>query len=84
MIYIFNYLMGQSLLIRFGGQDYSFQILNAKKINKDKEEIQILLDGTTQTLLMEQNRWRPKENNALIGKELAGEIGKSIALLYWI
>ncbi len=52
--------MGQVLRITFDQIDYSFQILNSKPISKTDQEIQILLNGVTTTLIKDDSGWHPK------------------------
>jgi len=82
-----NYLqpiMGQVLRITFNQQDYTFEILNTRPVSKETEEIQILLNGVTYTLVCEQRRWVPKTESGELPNELAAAIGKTIALRYRI
>jgi hypothetical protein len=76
--------MGQELRITFNGQDYHFQILNSKPINKSDQEIQLLLNGITTTLIKDDNGWRLKEQGDPENVDLAVAIGKAIGLRYRI
>jgi len=82
-----NYLepiMGQVLRITFNQQDYTFEILNTRPVSKETEEIQILLNGVTCTLVCQERRWLPKTESGELPNELAAAIGKAIALRYRI
>jgi hypothetical protein len=76
--------MGQVLRITFNHTDYTFQILNTRPVSRETEEIQILLNGTTHTLVCNSRNWVPKSDNAEVPDELAAAIGKAIALRYRI
>ena len=76
--------MGQVLRITFDQIDYSFQILNSKPISKSDQEIQILLNGVTTTLVKDASGWHPKTADDFAKAGLATAIGKAIALRYRI
>lgn len=76
--------MGQVLRITFNQKDYNFQILNSKPVSKADQEIQILLNGVTTTLIKDINGWHPKEEGDIEIVELAVAIGKAIGLRYRI
>ena len=76
--------MGQVLRITFNNTDYTFQILNTRPVSRETEEIQILLNGTTQTLVCMDRNWVPKAGDGEISQDLATAIGKMIALRYRI
>ena len=75
--------MGQVLRITYNNSDYHFQILNHTPVSKETGEIQILLDGVTQTLVCRDRKWVAKTEH---GPEtgLTEAIGKAIALRYRI
>lgn len=75
--------MGQLLRITYNQKDYRFQIINSKVLSKETEEIQILLNGTTLTLIRSDSSWAAKENN-VIHQNLIEAIGKAIELRYRI
>jgi hypothetical protein len=81
---IFIGAMGQVLRITFNDIDYSFQILNSRPVNRETAEIQILLNGATQTLVYSNGSWLPKAGNDMVASNLALAIGKAIALRYRI
>jgi hypothetical protein len=76
--------MGQVLRITFNNIDYTFEILNTRPVSKETKEIQILLNGVTQTLVCNERRWVPKTEVGEMPNELASAIGKMIALRYRI
>jgi hypothetical protein len=76
--------MGQVLRITFNNIDYTFQILNTRPVSRETGEIQILLNGTTQTLVYNGLDWVPKAEDGDVHLELAVAIGKAIALRYRI
>ncbi|MGN6398678.1 MAG: hypothetical protein ACTHMI_24120 [Mucilaginibacter sp.] len=76
--------MGQVLRITFNHTDYTFEIFNTRPVSRETEEIQILLNGTTKTLVCNNRNWVPKSDNGELGDELAAAIGKAIALRYRI
>jgi len=76
--------MGQLLRITFKQKDYNFQILNTKAVNKSAQEIQILLNDITTTLIKDASGWRLKEEGDFEKTQLAVAIGKAIALRYRI
>ncbi len=76
--------MGQVLRITFDQIDYSFQILNSKPISKSDQEIQILLNGVTTTLVKDASGWHPKTADDFAKAGLAAAIGKAIAFRYRI
>jgi len=84
LIFILAAGMGQVLRITFDQIDYSFQILNSKPISKTDQEIQILLNGVTTTLIKDDSGWHPKTAGDFEKAGLAAAIGKAIALRYRI
>lgn len=48
--------MGQVLRITYNNSDYNFQILNHRLVSMETEEIQILFNGVTQTLICKEGR----------------------------
>ena len=81
---IFKAIMGQLLRITFNNVDYTFQILNTRPVSRETEEIQILLNGTAQTLIYNGHDWVPKTEAGDVDEKLALAIGKAIALRYRI
>ena len=77
-------VMGQVLRITYNNSDYSFQLLNQRPVSKETEEIQILLNGTTQTLVCRNGRWLPGEQADMPDRGLVDAIGKAIALRFRI
>ncbi len=75
--------MAQELRLTFEQNDYTFQILSLP-ISKQTEEIEIFVDGATQTLIKEQQQWVPKEQSESFTTRLAEAIGKAIGLRYRI
>jgi hypothetical protein len=75
--------MGQPLRITFNNSDHIFQIVNSTPITKSTDEIQILLEGKTVTLV-KTNQWLQKETDETIDEKLIQAIGKAIALRYRI
>jgi hypothetical protein len=76
--------MGQVLRITFNNIDYTFQILNTSPVSRETKEIQILVNGVTQTLICNERQWVPKTETGEIPHGLAAAIGKMIALRYRI
>jgi hypothetical protein len=76
--------MGQVLRITFNNIDYNYQILNTSPVSKETQEIQILLEGTTQTLVRSGNQWLPKEEDETMVPDLVAAIGRALGLRYRI
>jgi hypothetical protein len=76
--------MGQVLRITFNNIDYNYQILNTRPVSKETQEIQILLEGTTQTLVRNGNQWLPKETDETVVPDLVVAIGRALGLRYRI
>lgn len=64
--------------------DYTFQVLNNKPLSKYDHEIQILLNGTTITLIKDDSGWRAKNQSEDYINNLADAIGKMLSLRYRI
>ena len=75
--------MGQPLRITYNNSDHIFQIVTSTPITKSTEEIQILLEGKTITLI-KTNEWLQKETDETVDTKLVQAIGKAIALRYRI
>lgn len=75
--------MVQQLRITYNQKDYRFQIINSKMLSKETEEIQILLNGTTVTLVRSDQTWAAKEEG-IIHQALSKAIGKAIELRFRI
>jgi hypothetical protein len=75
--------MGQVLRITFNNNDYNYQVLTSP-VSKETLEIQILLEGTTQTLIRHQGQWLPKETDEKIVPDLLVAIGRALSLRYRI
>jgi hypothetical protein len=80
----FQSTMGQVLRITYGNTDHTFQILNTGRISKETEEIQILLDDVTHTLVHDGKSWLPMESENTRCLGLLAAVGKMIALRYRI
>ena len=76
--------MAQVLRITFNNTDYNYQILNATPVSKETQEIQILIEGTTQTLVRSGNQWLPKETDETLVPGLVAAIGRALGLRYRI
>ena len=76
--------MGQLLRITYGPKDYSYQLLNEKPGAKETEEIKILLEGRSITLVKADGRWLPFETTPDFEEGLLKAIGKAISLRYRI
>ena len=76
--------MGQVLRITFNNTDHTFEIVHTTPISKETQEIQILLDGETHTLVCQDKQWLPKDSNDPIAAGLVAAIGKAVALRYRI
>ncbi|WCT13386.1 hypothetical protein [Mucilaginibacter jinjuensis] len=76
--------MGQLLRITFNQKDYIFQILNPKPLSKTDQEIQVLINDVTTTLIRDTNGWSSKEEADTENKELFKAIGMAISLRYRI
>jgi hypothetical protein len=75
--------MGQVLRITFNNIDYHYQVLTTP-VSKETREIQILLDGTTETLIREQGQWLAKETAGRPVPELLAAIARTLSLRYRI
>ncbi len=76
--------MGQVFTINLAGAKFHFQLIRLDQIDRIVES-QILLQGTTVTLLKEgQSAWSQKESSSPILKELVQAIGNTISLRYRI
>lgn len=76
--------MGQVLRITYNNTDYNYQILNTTPIGKETEEIEILLEETTYTLVCVQGQWVSKETHEFRLSELLASIGRALSLRYRI
>jgi hypothetical protein len=76
--------MAQVLRITFNNTDYNYQILNTTAVSKETQEIQILIEDTTQTLVRSGNQWLPKETDPAIVPGLVAAIGRALGLRYRI
>jgi hypothetical protein len=76
--------MGQVLRITFNNIDYNYQILNTSPVSMETQEIQILVEGTTQTLVRNGNQWLPKEPDETLVPDLVTAIGRALGLRYRI
>ena len=81
-VYSFMTDMGQVLRGTHQDKDHTFQIINSKIVGKETQEIQVLLDGVTVSIIKEGNVWRPKDHVEQMPVGLISAIGKAIALRY--
>ena len=73
--------MGLPLRITFNDQDYIYQIVNSKLINKNTTELELLLNNEKVDLIKDaKNVWVQKNGELTIDPELAQAIGRSVSL----
>lgn len=70
--------------ITYNSKDYTFQVLNTKPLSKEEQEIQILPEGKTTTIVKEKQGWRPKSESDEEHAGLVQAIGKMLSLRYRI
>ena len=76
--------MGQTFTINLAGSRFHFQLIKLNQIDRTVES-QILLQGTTVTLLKDgKSGWTQKETSNPLIKELIQAIGNTISLRYRI
>lgn len=73
--------MGLPLRITFNDQDYVYEIINSKLINKNTTELVLLLNNEKVELIRDtKNNWVQKDGELSIEPDLAEALGRSISL----
>ena len=73
--------MGLPLRITFRDNDYTYQILNSKLIDKHTTEIELILDGEKIELIRDMKLvWKQKNGSEAIDAELIQALGRSVSL----
>ncbi len=73
--------MGLPLRITFKDNDYTYQIIDSKLINKNTTEIELILDGEKIELVRDIKMvWKQKQGNNSIDSELIQALGRSVSL----
>jgi hypothetical protein len=73
--------MGLPLRITFNDQDYVYEIINSKLINKNTTELVLLLNNEKVELIKDtKNNWVQREGELSIEPDLAEALGRSISL----
>jgi len=73
--------MGLPLRITFRDNDYTYQILNSKLIDKHTTEIELILDGEKIELIRDIKLvWKQKNGSDTIDAELIQALGRSVSL----
>ena len=76
--------MGQVLRITFNNVDYQYQIVNSGPVSRETDEIRILLEGETYTLVRRLAQWVPADHDDSRPPGLLAEIGRVLSLRYRI
>ncbi len=73
--------MGLPLRITFKDNDYVYQIIDSKLINKHTTEIELILNGEKIELVRDVKLiWKQKDGNNAIDSELVQALGRSVSL----
>lgn len=73
--------MGLPLRITFKDNDYTYQIIDSKLIDKHTTEIVLILDGEKIELVRDLKLvWKQKHRNDAIDAELIQALGRSVSL----
>jgi len=73
--------MGLPLRITFKDNDYVYQIIDSKLINKHTTEIELILNGEKIELVRDVKLiWKQKDGNNEIDSELIQALGRSVSL----
>lgn len=73
--------MGLPMRITFDDKDYVYQILNAKLINKDTTQLEIIFNGEKVELIMDNKKtWVQKDASDPLDPALVQALGRSVSL----
>jgi len=76
--------MGQLLRINFENKDYTFKLLSSLPNDRKVAELELLVNGETQVLERDADKWRFKNNEDAELNRLADAIGRAITLRFRI
>lgn len=75
--------MGLKMRITYKETDYVYEIINGAAINKDTDELKIVLNGEPVTLSKDSSKvWVQKDGEVSIEPDLAQALGRSVSLRY--